>query len=133
MGNPFPIEFVGNSNFNFIQHIKNVKFCQSNAVREECSFKMCCFLFYCSFQMYICASILKTPETSSSHSRSEAIYHVSVSDDDKIQPPAAPLPSCGYAHLMTPRLQQLSYCLQSKQEKNILTLLLTNLKTPSGT
>lgn len=34
MGNSFPIEFVCNSNFNFIQHIQNVKFCQSNAVWE---------------------------------------------------------------------------------------------------
>lgn len=34
MGNPFPIEFVGNANFNFIQYIQNVKFCQSNAVGQ---------------------------------------------------------------------------------------------------
>lgn len=32
MRNSLPVEFVGNSNFNFIQHIQNVKFCQSNAV-----------------------------------------------------------------------------------------------------
>ena len=46
------------------------------------------------------------------HSRGEAINHVSVSDDDEIQPATASLPSCGYAHLMTPRLQQLSHRLQ---------------------
>lgn len=34
MRNFLPIEFVGNSNFNFIQHVQNVKFCQSNAVRD---------------------------------------------------------------------------------------------------
>lgn len=34
MGNSFPIEFVGNSDFNFIQHIQNVKFCQSNAAKQ---------------------------------------------------------------------------------------------------
>ena len=34
MGNSFPIEFVGNSNFNFIQHIQNIKFSQSNAVEQ---------------------------------------------------------------------------------------------------
>lgn len=34
MRNFLPIEFVGNSNFNLIQHIQNVKFCQSNAVRD---------------------------------------------------------------------------------------------------
>lgn len=48
----------------------------------------------------------------SRYSRGEAINHVSVSDNDKIQPAATSLPSCGYTHLMTPRLQQLSYCLQ---------------------
>lgn len=32
MGNSFSIEFVGNPNLDFIQHIQNVKFCQSNAV-----------------------------------------------------------------------------------------------------
>lgn len=35
MGNSFPIEFVGDSNFNFIQDIQNVKFCQSNAVGQD--------------------------------------------------------------------------------------------------
>lgn len=39
MGNPFSIEFVGNSNFNFIQHIQNVEFCQSNAVGQVSSVK----------------------------------------------------------------------------------------------
>lgn len=34
MGNPFPIEFVGYANFNFIQYIQDVKFCQSNAVGQ---------------------------------------------------------------------------------------------------
>lgn len=34
MWNSFPIEFVCNPNFNFIQHIQNVKFCQSNAVGQ---------------------------------------------------------------------------------------------------
>lgn len=34
MGNSFPIEFVGNPDFNFIQHIQNVKFCQSNAAKQ---------------------------------------------------------------------------------------------------
>lgn len=45
------------------------------------------------------------------HSRSEAINHVSESDDDEIQPAATSLPSRGYTHLMTPGLQQLTYCL----------------------
>lgn len=35
MGNSFSIEFVGYSNFDFIQHIQNVKFCQSNAVKGK--------------------------------------------------------------------------------------------------
>lgn len=35
MRNSFSIEFVGDSNFNFIKHIQNVKFCQSNAVGQE--------------------------------------------------------------------------------------------------
>lgn len=34
MRNSFPIEFVGNPNFNFIQHIQNIKFSQSNAVGQ---------------------------------------------------------------------------------------------------
>lgn len=46
------------------------------------------------------------------HLRSEAINHVSVSDDDKIQPAATSLPSCGHTHFVTPRLQQLSHWLQ---------------------
>lgn len=34
MGNSFSIKFVGNPNFNFIQDIKNIKFCQSNAIKK---------------------------------------------------------------------------------------------------
>ena len=49
---------------------------------------------------------------SESHSPCEAINHMSVSDDDKIQPAATALPSCGHAHLVTLGLQQLSYRLQ---------------------
>lgn len=41
MGNSFPIEFVGNPNFNFIQHIQNVKFCQSNAVGQVACQRRC--------------------------------------------------------------------------------------------
>lgn len=29
--NPFPVELVGDANFDFIQHVQNVEFCQSNA------------------------------------------------------------------------------------------------------
>lgn len=36
MGNSFAIDFVGHSYFDLIQHIKDVKFCQSNALRKQC-------------------------------------------------------------------------------------------------
>ena len=55
----------------------------------------------------------------SCHSRGETIDHVSISDDYKIQPATTPLPSCGYAHLMTPRLEQLSNCLQKTGKNNL--------------
>ena len=38
--------------------------------------------------------------------RAEAVDHVGVSDQDEVQPTAAPLPACGHAHLSTPALQQ---------------------------
>lgn len=34
MGNSLPIKFVGNANFDFIQHVQNVKFCQGNAAQK---------------------------------------------------------------------------------------------------
>lgn len=65
---------------------------------------------------------------SSRHSRGEAINHMSVSDNDEIQPATASLPSCGYTHLMTSCLQQLSYCLKSREggKKNHTYLLFNN-------
>lgn len=53
----------------------------------------------------------------SSHSRGEAVDHVSISDDNEIQPAATPLPSCGHTHLVTPCLQQLSHCLHQTEGK----------------
>lgn len=53
------------------------------------------------------------------HSRREAINHVSISDNDKIQPAATSLPSCSYTDLMTPRLQQLSYCLKKEKKTSL--------------
>lgn len=115
MGNSFSIEFIGNSNFNFIQHIQNVKFCQSNAARRgQCQWKL---LYMCFLIHWWCggATTKHLAIFLSVHSRCEAINHMSISDDDKIQPAATPLPSCGYADLMTPRLQQLSYCLKTEK------------------
>lgn len=141
MGNSFPIELVSNSNFNFIQHVQNVKFCQSNAVKQVtcigeplnmCHCR-CCVMCHsagkntCMLGKCTPGNITSTAATkhlilclnSSRHSRGEAINHMSVSDNDEIQPATASLPSCGYTHLMTSRLQQLSYCLKSRGGKKI--------------
>lgn len=47
-----------------------------------------------------------------SNSRGEAVDHMSVSDDNQIQPTTASLPPCGHTNLVTSCLQQLSNCLK---------------------
>lgn len=48
------------------------------------------------------------PEYSGGRLRSEAVDHVSVSEDHQVQPAAAPLPARGHAPLMATVLQQIS-------------------------
>lgn len=60
MRNSFSIEFVGDSHFNFIQHVQNVKFCQSNAVGQVTRNRI--FFFKCAVYYYydmIYAGVIK--------------------------------------------------------------------------
>lgn len=54
----------------------------------------------------------KLAKSGSTDLRCETIDHVRVFNNDEIQPAAASLPACGHPHLVTPGLQQLSYCLK---------------------
>lgn len=57
-----------------------------------------------------------------SHSRCKAVNHMSISDNDQIQPATTPLPSCSHANLMTPRLQQLPHRLPKKKIRLLISI-----------
>ena len=56
-------------------------------------------------------NICSKPHNPPLHSRREAVYHVSVFEDDQVQPATAALPSRGDPYLMTPGLKQFPHCL----------------------
>jgi len=47
-------------------------------------------------------------KTISEHSRSEAINHVGIFNKHQIQPTTSPFATCGHAHFLASRLQELS-------------------------
>lgn len=116
VGDSLSVQFIGNSNFDFVKHIQNVKFCQSNAVKkgrwnayynivktERTVTITQTDQIYCMMHFICCV-----------HSRGEAIDHVSISDNNKVQPATSTLPSCSYTHLVAPGLQKIPCCLQQK-------------------
>lgn len=108
MGYDLVVHFVGQAHFNLWENVQDVQLGESQAeVGEKRRSGVSCSRQH------------QFEEVKSSHSRSEAIDHMSIFNEHQVQPTTSSLPARGHTKFLTPTLEQFSDLLHTHTLKNI--------------